>query len=264
MRHALRAHVRPARLRELVAALDEDEAPAAATWWHVGETAVNTGLPRPSYPHVRRLVPANAAAGTHASSRRRQRSCGHRRRWPRPELRLHARPAPRRAGRAGRRGGLCFRNTRRFRLARRRPRLAEKLGGIAAFGERCPQLVTVSLIAHRERQLDLGLADREPIPSRWCSTETTFARSSATSCSSLISSPGRSPSRVRTTRKRPACVSPWRITWINSVGSMLPPERTRRPRRHRPPCPRAGRRPTPHRRPRRAASSAPGGARSRD
>ena len=30
------------------------------------------------------------------------------------------------------------------------------------------------------------------MPSRWCSTETTFARSSATSCSSLISSPGRS------------------------------------------------------------------------
>ena len=30
------------------------------------------------------------------------------------------------------------------------------------------------------------------IPSRWCSTETTFPRSAATSSSSLISSPGRS------------------------------------------------------------------------
>jgi hypothetical protein len=44
------------RLRELVAALDEDGAPAAATWRLVGETAANLGLPRPSYPHVRRLV----------------------------------------------------------------------------------------------------------------------------------------------------------------------------------------------------------------
>jgi hypothetical protein len=44
------------RLRELVAAFDEDGAPAAATWRLVGETAANLGLPRPSYPHVRRLV----------------------------------------------------------------------------------------------------------------------------------------------------------------------------------------------------------------
>jgi hypothetical protein len=46
------------RLRELVAALDENGAPAAATWRLVGETAAKVGLPRPSYPHVRRLVAA--------------------------------------------------------------------------------------------------------------------------------------------------------------------------------------------------------------
>ena len=30
--------------------------PAAATWRLVSETAAKVGLPRPSYPHVRRLV----------------------------------------------------------------------------------------------------------------------------------------------------------------------------------------------------------------
>jgi len=40
----------------LVAAFDEDDVPAAATWRLVSETAANIGLPRPSYPHVRRLV----------------------------------------------------------------------------------------------------------------------------------------------------------------------------------------------------------------
>lgn len=44
------------RLRELVAAFDDDSLPAAATWRLVSETAANVGLPRPSYPHVRRLV----------------------------------------------------------------------------------------------------------------------------------------------------------------------------------------------------------------
>ena len=57
MRFASSRSSRP-RLRELVAALDENGAPAAATWRLVGETAAKVGLPRPSYPHVRRLVAA--------------------------------------------------------------------------------------------------------------------------------------------------------------------------------------------------------------
>lgn len=57
MRFAISRSSRP-RLRELVAALDEDDVPAAATWRLVGETAAKVGLPRPSYPHVRRLVAA--------------------------------------------------------------------------------------------------------------------------------------------------------------------------------------------------------------
>ena len=55
MRFASSRSTRP-RLRELVAALDEDDAPVAATWRLVSETAANLGLPRPSYPHIRRLV----------------------------------------------------------------------------------------------------------------------------------------------------------------------------------------------------------------
>ena len=57
MRFASSRASRP-RLRELVAALDEDGAPTAATWRLVGQTAMRAGLPRPSYPHVRRLVAA--------------------------------------------------------------------------------------------------------------------------------------------------------------------------------------------------------------
>jgi hypothetical protein len=55
MRFASSRATRP-RLRELVAALHEDGTPMAATWRLVAETAANLGLPRPSYPHVRRLV----------------------------------------------------------------------------------------------------------------------------------------------------------------------------------------------------------------
>ena len=55
MRFASSRATRP-RLRELVAALDEDDAPVAATWRLVSETAANLELPRPSYPHIRRLV----------------------------------------------------------------------------------------------------------------------------------------------------------------------------------------------------------------
>jgi hypothetical protein len=57
MRFASSRATRP-RLRELVAALDEDDTPVAATWRLVSETAANVGLPRPSYPHIRRLVQA--------------------------------------------------------------------------------------------------------------------------------------------------------------------------------------------------------------
>ena len=55
MRFATSRSARP-QLRELVAALDEDDVPVAATWRLVSETAAKWGLPRPSYPHVRRLV----------------------------------------------------------------------------------------------------------------------------------------------------------------------------------------------------------------
>ena len=37
-------------------ALDRDDQPVAATWRLVSEAAAKLGLPRPSYPHVRRLV----------------------------------------------------------------------------------------------------------------------------------------------------------------------------------------------------------------
>lgn len=55
MRFASSRASRP-RLRELVAALDEDGVPVAATWRAVGEAAAKVGLPQPSYPHLRRLV----------------------------------------------------------------------------------------------------------------------------------------------------------------------------------------------------------------
>ena len=57
MRFANSRSNRP-RLRELVAAFDRDDVPAAATWRLVSEAAVSMGLPRPSYPHLRRLVVA--------------------------------------------------------------------------------------------------------------------------------------------------------------------------------------------------------------
>ena len=88
--------------------------------------------------------------------------------------------------------------------------------------------------------------------SRWCSTSTTLTRSSASSVSSFASSPGRSGTRVRTTRKRPATASPRRITEISSVASMLPPESTRDDDAGAArPC----RRGAPRRRPRRAPST---------
>jgi hypothetical protein len=44
------------RLHDLVVALDRDDERVAATWRLVAEAAAKLGLPRPSYPHVRRLV----------------------------------------------------------------------------------------------------------------------------------------------------------------------------------------------------------------
>ena len=40
-------------------------------------------------------------------------------------------------------------------------------------------------VAREQRQLDAGLADRDPAVSRWCSTSTTFTRSSASSVEQL-------------------------------------------------------------------------------
>ena len=46
------------RLHALVVAHDDGEQPAAETWRRVGESAVELGLPRPSYHTVRVLVRA--------------------------------------------------------------------------------------------------------------------------------------------------------------------------------------------------------------
>jgi hypothetical protein len=44
------------RFSALVAALDEEDVPAAETWRRVGAAAAELGLLRPSYQHVRRIV----------------------------------------------------------------------------------------------------------------------------------------------------------------------------------------------------------------
>jgi hypothetical protein len=44
------------RVRDLAIALDQDDEPVAATWRRVGDSAAKLGLPRPSYPHIRRVV----------------------------------------------------------------------------------------------------------------------------------------------------------------------------------------------------------------
>ena len=46
------------RIRDLAVALDRDDEPIAATWRRVSESAGKLQLPRPSYPHVRRVVQA--------------------------------------------------------------------------------------------------------------------------------------------------------------------------------------------------------------
>ena len=43
-------------------------------------------------------------------------------------------------------------------------RLADALGGVALLGEGGAELVAVSLASHRDRQLDLGLTDRQVHP----------------------------------------------------------------------------------------------------
>jgi hypothetical protein len=55
------------RIYDLVVTLDADDQPIAATWRLVNESAAKLGLPRPSYPHVRRLV---LAARRHRQLRR--------------------------------------------------------------------------------------------------------------------------------------------------------------------------------------------------
>lgn len=55
MRFASSRSTRP-RLRDLVAALDEDDVPVAQTWRRVSSAVERLGLPRPSYPHARRLI----------------------------------------------------------------------------------------------------------------------------------------------------------------------------------------------------------------
>ena len=44
------------RIYDLVVTVDDIDAPVAETWRQVNESAAKLGLPRPSYPHVRRLV----------------------------------------------------------------------------------------------------------------------------------------------------------------------------------------------------------------
>lgn len=44
------------RIADLAVALDREDEPMAATWRVVGDSAAKLGLPRPSYPYVRRLV----------------------------------------------------------------------------------------------------------------------------------------------------------------------------------------------------------------
>ena len=44
------------RVRDLAIALDQDGESIAATWRRVSESAAILQLPRPSYPHIRRVV----------------------------------------------------------------------------------------------------------------------------------------------------------------------------------------------------------------
>src|SRR4051812_12038796 len=64
------------------------------------------------------------------------------------------------------------------------------------------------------------------MPSRRCSTWTRFAPASPTSESSRASEPGRSGTRVKSTRRRPASVSWRRATVASRPASTLPPLRT--------------------------------------
>ena len=266
LEHALRElPLYPPRLRELVAAFDEEDEPAAATWRLVSETAANVGLPRPSYPHIRRLVIAE---------RRRRRA--------RAELRDILKEAANTIA-AGRAPGFdytlgrlleahaalvaeedCVSETQgAFGARDRSPRLAEALRRVAALGEGGAELVAVGLVAHGDRQLDLGLADGRSMPSRWCSTERTFARSSATSCSSLMSSPG--PVGERACGRRgsgPPASGRAASPRSAASGRCCRPRGSRRPVRRPRPCRRAAPRPRRRRRPRRRASSARAAARS--
>ena len=64
------------------------------------------------------------------------------------------------------------------------------------------------------------------MPSRRCSTSTTFPPWSATTRSRPASAPGRSGTTVESTMRRPAAVSPRRMHSDSSEASTLPPDST--------------------------------------
>src|SRR4029453_16867997 len=81
-----------------------------------------------------------------------------------------------------------------------------------------PRVSTVS-ITSTSSSASLG-AVRE-----W-TTSSTLAPLSLTTPSSLLSPPGRSGMVTFTARYRPAARRPWVITWVNTSGSILPPDKT--------------------------------------
>jgi hypothetical protein len=80
----------------------------------------------------------------------------------------------------------------------------------------------VRLVAHRQRQLDLRLADREPHPLAVVLDGDDVGPLLGDELEQLDQL-ARTVAEPRSDdEEAPACVSPWRITWISSVGSMLP------------------------------------------
>ena len=194
-----------------------------------------------------------------------QGSCEHRCCRPCSGVRLHHRPPS---------------STRRPQLAAEEDCVSETQGAFGAFGSRGPpascyrrsarvaalgegraELLAMGLVAHRERQLDLGLTDRElhPLAVVLDRDDVPALRGDELEQLDQLAGPVGETGCARRGSGRQ--VSPWRITWIRRVGSMFPPERiahglARRDlageeRRDR-------RRPAP----RRPASSARGAARS--
>ena len=85
------------------------------------------------------------------------------------------------------------------------------------------------LVARRERELDLGLRDRDVHPFAVVLDRDDVHALLGDERSSLISSPGRSGIASARRGSGPRRVSPCRMTEMSSVGSMLPPERTAPP-----------------------------------